>query len=1286
MAGRETAMAAKMWVAAHFMHEHEEDAARRLLDVKEVSGSYLLGWIDEGRLQELRDRGLIVDVLEQPASAGRSTYRGAAGGGARPPAVSRFPAELRACFAGPPTASRKSALAGLEVALVERLPDPPIVVGATDPAAAGLEWWLVRVPSTAALRGLGALDFVVELAQSGLPSEPAVGGGRPSPKAAEPLAAFPEAWIAHAGVEIADELDLVASARRGEATGLVDVSVDLEGDEAYVVAVRQASGALTFHAPVEEASERRSAGAKARRSVRFQVPTRASGAGRRGLVSAAVKVFLLRVAGAVADRAMPVVARIWEQRCWDRRGLAEGWRRVDADGLRSGKLRSASAASLAAPGRRLLLLHGTFSTTASAFAGLGASGFLDRVAPIYGDRVFGFDHFTVSRTPEENARAILEALPDGGGKFDVVTHSRGGLVLRTLVERRSELGSAASRFELGHGVLVASPNGGTPLASPRHWDATLGWVASLLELFPENPFTTGAELLGEAIVWLARRVAGALPGIASMDPGGETVESLQEPPHPPAGAYSALVANHAPDAGVLRRMADVGADWFFGGANDLVVPTDGGWALGRDGGAVVPPERIGCFGRGGNLASADAVHHLGILDEPAAAEFIAAALGAAGGRRVAPFGPGSSRALGGAVRGRGVRGGAGAAAGADADGAAMSAGSLASADASYEAAGATRDTFHLMVLQPEKDGASHLLAMYRNARVVEPFPTSGKANAAGRRFQAIIRTHESLKSYIDGDVYKRGKRRGQRYEMPDEARLRAFGELLFDALLPGDVRRLYDAARASQEGRRLDFIFTSMIPWIADKPWEFAFDTSRRTHLATQDIHFVRNVLTAVPAQRVPPSDEPLRILVVAAQPVGSAALSVDEEEALIARGFEGLVRAGLASIEVLRCATPPLLHQRIWAERFDVVHFIGHGEFDEEAGRGHLLFEDGRGGARRLDDRELTEILCGRGIRLVFLNACETGRGGRADFNRGVAPALVAGGLPAVVANQYKVLDVSATAFAQVFYRLLAQGGSIGESAREARIAVNYSISAEDIDWAVPVVYARAPSDRLCARRTVDAPELLGLGAGVRRRRSAEPSHDLRVGVWDVGHGFPALAETLDHLDAVQNRYGFELLTNEAPPIGTWQLESSESEPYIHAEAMEKRLLPRVAELGLDYLFCLTQHWLRDDHTLNLYGWWPGKGGKVLILSTAGFALPSRGRETDRAIANAVVTCLAGTLVDRDAHKRGPKRCPFFFDVDRDYELLTGLSEFDARCRRSLARSIPDDLPALEAILNAFA
>jgi CHAT domain-containing protein len=100
-----------------------------------------------------------------------------------------------------------------------------------------------------------------------------------------------------------------------------------------------------------------------------------------------------------------------------------------------------------------------------------------------------------------------------------------------------------------------------------------------------------------------------------------------------------------------------------------------------------------------------------------------------------------------------------------------------------------------------------------------------------------------------------------------------------------------------------------------------------------------------------------------------------------------------------------------------------------------------------------------------VFLNACDTGRGfGRADaaFAAGTAPFLIAGGVPAVVANQFPVLDRSAAAFAGHFYERLARGASIGDAMREARVAVRYLVAAEPIDWAVPVLFARNAGDRL--------------------------------------------------------------------------------------------------------------------------------------------------------------------------------------------------------------------------------
>jgi len=167
-------------------------------------------------------------------------------------------------------------------------------------------------------------------------------------------------------------------------------------------------------------------------------------------------------------------------------------------------------------GPALLFLHGTFSDTASAFRGLANTPFFSNASKLYGDRIFAFNHFTLSKTPEQNAEELLKDLSNNPFTFDVVTHSRGGLVLRNLVERTSVLGEMAKRFQLRRAVLVACPNSGTPLANPLRWKDTVGWFANLVELFPENPFSFAASWIAESIVWLAHRAVGALAALGKV--------------------------------------------------------------------------------------------------------------------------------------------------------------------------------------------------------------------------------------------------------------------------------------------------------------------------------------------------------------------------------------------------------------------------------------------------------------------------------------------------------------------------------------------------------------------------------------------------------------------------------------------------------------------------------------------------------------------------------------------------------------------------------------------------
>lgn len=539
-------------------------------------------------------------------------------------------------------------------------------------------------------------------------------------------------------------------------------------------------------------------------------------------------------------------------------------------------------------------------------------------------------------------------------------------------------------------------------------------------------------------------------------------------------------------------------------------------------------------------------------------------------------------------------------------------------------------------------------------------------------FGQIIGVHERIKAYTNREYGS----------LPGDQEMITFGGQLFDTLFQGDVRRLYDEARTRQRSR-LDIVLTSMIPWIAEKPWEFAYDHGRKSFLATEETHFTRNVLTNVPADQISRANGPLRILVVSAQPVGFGRLSIDQEVAVIQRGFQPLVEAKLVEIETLARATPSMIHDHLSTGDYQVVHFIGHGVFDEERGEGCLIFVNENGAEYPLGERSVREIFRGRGLSLVFLNACESGRGGRADFNKGVAQSLVAHGLPALVANQYSVLDSSATSFAQHFYWSLAQGMTLGQSAREARIAVNYLLHGEPIDWAVPVLYARDPNDRLCARPTTPtrAPST-GVRASARRSTAG---HVTRIAVWDMDNVFPQLSKTLEAMNSAQGIFGFEL-ADLSVPLGVWDLESEDEKRYLWAEHLASRLQRMPMELGVEVLACVTRHWMRDDNWLNLYGWWPaGRKPPIVIFSIAGFEeLPAEGPETDRAMANTTASVLAGFYGDVDAHM-GSKDCPMWFNKSRDFKYLVGQQKFDATCRKTLKPKLGVKFAALEALLKTF-
>ena len=120
------------------------------------------------------------------------------------------------------------------------------------------------------------------------------------------------------------------------------------------------------------------------------------------------------------------------------------------------------------------------------------------------------------------------------------------------------------------------------------------------------------------------------------------------------------------------------------------------------------------------------------------------------------------------------------------------------------------------------------------------------------------------------------------------------------------MRRLYDEARSRQQRRKLDFVLTSMIPWIAEKPWEFAYDAGRAELSGDRGDPLRPQRPDRDPGRPDRPTRRgPLRILVAARSRSASGSCRSTQEIEVIRRGFEPLIEAGLVTVDVLPRATP---------------------------------------------------------------------------------------------------------------------------------------------------------------------------------------------------------------------------------------------------------------------------------------------------------------------------------------------------------------------------------------------
>jgi pimeloyl-ACP methyl ester carboxylesterase len=374
----------------------------------------------------------------------------------------------------------------------------------------------------------------------------------------------------------------------GEDAIELDVPAPTEGFEQVVLATDEA-GVATWHFAAGAVADGVVRGGDSVRTYRIarRVPGADAGVPTRNLTGVAkklIRVLTFDVGSRTAGWAANAMVDRWESanRPYRLRTFSEADQGEDGVTLEGEKLRAMAG------GRALLLVHGTGSTTASGFGNMHP----DLIAALrerYEGRVFAFDHPTIATDPDANVRELLRRLPGDGWDLDIIAHSRGGLVARSLVERQDDLRfEVPARIRVERVVFLGVPNAGTPLADTQHLGAYVDTMTTLLNLVA-RALPVAATLAGiiAIVKQLAAGAVDGLDGLQSMVPGGRYLERLGGSGG--GTAYFAMASNFEPVEPGLVSFKDVVLDLIFGAENDLVVPTAGVYDLGRARGAFPIP-------------------------------------------------------------------------------------------------------------------------------------------------------------------------------------------------------------------------------------------------------------------------------------------------------------------------------------------------------------------------------------------------------------------------------------------------------------------------------------------------------------------------------------------------------------------------------------------------------------------------------------------------------------------------------------------------------------------------
>lgn len=277
----------------------------------------------------------------------------------------------------------------------------------------------------------------------------------------------------------------------------------------------------------------------------------------------------------------------------------------------------------------------------------------------------------------------------------------------------------------------------------------------------------------------------------------------------------------------------------------------------------------------------------------------------------------------------------------------------------------------------------------------------------------------------------------------------ADGKRLFDWLFADStLLQAWAEIRGNHPHRRLRLRIDPGAAELHTIPWELlreAYDDAAAHDVAGASETPFSRYLAGRWVPGYPVLQRPLRILVAIANPTDTVEYGL---QPLDVEAEWQQLQTAVAELDVDLTLLPkpcsPVALEAALQSGYHVLHFVGHGIYDETADAALLLMADDENRAVLVEEQQIAGLLArlmGSGeragaqqLRLVFLAACRSAVRSPADAFRGLAPSLVQAGVPAVIAMQDLVSMTTARTFAGTFYRRLLTHGQVDLASNEAR------------------------------------------------------------------------------------------------------------------------------------------------------------------------------------------------------------------------------------------------------------